>query len=70
MSEIVAFVPTAKLVLLLNRNGANASCTFDPALNNILKTAELFRFRSMAADPTKYVGPKYHINAADQVSYN
>jgi hypothetical protein len=57
MSAMVALVPVGKLVLLLNRYGAEASWTLEPALNNILKMAELFRFRSMAADPTKYVGP-------------
>jgi hypothetical protein len=55
---MVALVPGGKLVLLLNRYGADAPCSLVPALNNILKTAELFRFRSMAAEATKYVGPE------------
>lgn len=70
MSAIVAFVPAAKLVLLLNKYGADAPCTLDPALNNILKTAELFRFRSMPAEPTKYVGPRRRVNAVCQAWYN
>jgi hypothetical protein len=69
MSEIVALGD--EVVVLLNKYGADAPCVFFPALNSILKIAELLLFRSIAAEATKYVGPEGPISdMLDKPDYN